>query len=272
MKLGIRMRKGQLVRLMRLSNHPTRGVRGVIAAVGVVSLLGLFLVGGAGPAGANTYTAIQPPGGGELSHSEILDLVYGSGFVTTGVSGLDFTNGTVTASRVWDTDDGDETLHVYLGDESGIDRIWTDGTVQVSAQVKYAEHDQSFGWNQGGLGTSYQELLTEVNLGGPAIEIEVTGDFLWGSQPQNGGAPEEWWSELTYNNDGQDHLVTYFIEGLPDLDGVTVWLQFWEDLPSLGDADFNDFVVEVQAVPEPGTLVLAGLALAGFAAHRQRRR
>jgi len=266
------MRKAGKEQLVRLSKHISSGARGVVATVGVVSLLGLFLVGRAGPAGANTYTTIQPPGGGELSHLEILDLIYDSGFVVTGPSLLDFTNGPITATRVWDTDDGDETLHVYQGDANDVDRIWTDGTIRVSAQVKYAGHDQSFGWNQGGLGTSYQELLTEVDLGGPAVAIDITGDFLWGSQPQNGGAPEQWWSEQTLNNDGEDHLVTYFIQGLPDLEGVTVWLQFWEDLPSLGDADFNDFVIEVQAVPEPGTLVLAGLALAGFAAHRRCRR
>ena len=65
-------------------------------------------------------------------------------------------------------------------------------------------------------------------------------------------------------------MVTYFVEGLTGVD-ETVWLLFWEDQPCGGDEDFNDFVVEVRAIPEPGTMLLVGAGLTALAAFRSRR-
>ena len=61
------------------------------------------------------------------------------------------------------------------------------------------------------------------------------------------------------------------VEGLPDANGATVWLLFWEDLPDTGDADYNDFVIELRAIPEPSTLLLVAAGLAGLALSRRRR-
>ncbi|MFQ5501404.1 MAG: DUF4114 domain-containing protein [Phycisphaerae bacterium] len=193
----------------------------------------------------------------EPTHSQILDDIYGATFVA---SGLDFTNGTVTARRVFDQGSIMETLHLVTGDQNGVDQVWTDGISTVTASAKFALLNQSFGWNGGGMGTAYTELLTDADVGGPGVPVNIMGDFLWGSNPSS---PDMWWSQEPQNTDGADHLITYKIDGLGTAD--TVWLLFWEDTAATtSDFDYNDFVVEVRAIPEPATamfLIFGGVSL-----------
>jgi hypothetical protein len=226
----------------------------------------------AGPAWGYDYTPFNDPPVGEDSHLDIISGIYASYGGSFAADGLGFTNAGagITAKRVYDTNGGDMSLHILLGDETGVDQIWTDGTAMVSASAKFANLTQSFGWNDNGgsSGTGYVELLNEGDIGGPSADIMITGDFLWGIQP-NG---DEWWSYIDANGDVTDHMITYFVEGLPDVPlGEAVWLLFWEDLPSAGDADYNDFVVELRAVPEPSAFLLLAGGLTGLAAFRRRR-
>ena len=223
-----------------------------------------------------SYTPVYSPPSGELNHSQILKEIYGTGaggYFWGTIAGNSYACGSMRAWRVYDDNGDDIRLDLLLGSPDDVDQIWTDGATTVTAKAKWAGDTQSFGWNEGGTGTdTYEELLTEDSLDQPGVSIDITGDFLWGYMP-NG---EEWWSMQSANNYGhgeEDHMVTYRMEGLPDMGEEAVWLVFLEDRPFVlyegchwvkeSDRDYNDFVVEISAVPEPATafLLVSGIAL-----------
>ena len=107
----------------------------------VGTLLALIIMLMAGPALAQySYTPFNAPSGGEATHAEILSMSYGGTFVA---DGLNFHNQYgIWAYRVWDSNLGDETVHVVTGDQSHVDQVWTDGAATVVAIARYADFDR----------------------------------------------------------------------------------------------------------------------------------
>jgi hypothetical protein len=196
------------------------------------------------------------------SHATILKGIYGGSYWGT-TGGINYLCGSMRAWRVYDSDGSELRLDLITGDPTDVDQVWTDGASSATVTVKYTNgsSNQSFGWNEGGLGTgTYEELLTEADLGGPGAPIDVTGDFLLGYKPSG----QEWWS-LQSENDF-DHMVTYKMENLPGRTEDAIWLIFMESDPlDTSDKAYNDFVVEIAVVaaPEPATafLLISGIAL-----------
>ncbi|MEM6552801.1 MAG: hypothetical protein AAF750_11835 [Planctomycetota bacterium] len=213
--------------------------------------VGLVVMGSASMASAG-FTAIAPPFAGEVGHEEILESTFGGDFVA---SGLDFTNGTVTATRV---DDDDNQLFVIP-------------VFDAEAEAVFAALDQTFGYLPGPAGG---EFVTIFDVGGR--EFDVTGavsgltidnqPFRFARMGVNGLD-----SSLDADNGGLDKLVTYEITGL-DTDAAVTMLFFEDILGTAADDDFQDLVVKVTARPIPNPAAFgAGLALLAALALRRRR-
>lgn len=99
---------------------------------------------------------------------------------------------------------------------------------------------------------------------------EPFGYLLNAHVPDEPGIGFTWYSEVNRNLAFEDHMLLY---STPFDD---VFLMAWEDLPfqhEASDMDFNDLVVEVRTVvPEPASVLLFGLGLAGLTFRTLRRR
>ncbi len=245
---------------------------------------------------------------GEKTHGEILNLLYGGNFVHTGPTGLDYTNGDFYIQRIPDRLTVGQQVEIGQAASSlyeYTDQVWSDRFERIEAHYRFAGYEQDFGYiteNQPAIASisssaDYHKLL-EVTWQhyGPNYEpIGITAtmpdlegaDFYWGRNRINGLFS----SKEDQNRDGLDHLLTYKVIPLTEtffdegeegpIDLTRNFLLFWEDQTQndnvhsydIGDWDYNDLVVEVQAqyntVPEPAALSLIGLG--GLALLRRRR-
>ena len=172
---------------------------------------------------------------------------------------------------VLDTIYGLENLQVVAGDE---DQLWENlGEITVEAKGKWAAYIQKLGFLPDESGGGFEHLFTVRGSGylhgvpSAAISIAESGEvFRFADNPSC--APM--WSSLPSDNvDGKDHMKTFEVIGGGAATGNYVIC--WEDLPCLGDADYQDLIVEVGGgatpVPEPGTLALlclGGVGMLGF--------
>jgi hypothetical protein len=226
-------------------------------------------------------TVVRTAPASELGAAGILSHVYGGSF---SASANGFTNGSITATRVND-DSASGAFLAALGPSGGDvnDSIWTGSRFEARTLAKFSLNSQSFGTLAGESGGLFESLLDASGFGvdvSGAGSIDLTGQtFRWGRSGSTGTH-----SSLDSDNlDGRDHLVTYRIDGLGDLN-ESVWALFWEDLDKTATvgkyrsyADYNDLVVELRGlapdatpVPLPPAIV-PGLAILGVMAYRRRR-
>ena len=191
-------------------------------------------------------TTVGTPPSGEATIVNLLDNIYGSGF-SGGQNDPSYTNGAITATRL----------------DDDLDQWWNDASIAAVARAKFADYSQAFGYDSG---SGHVKLFdvggSGYNVTGNA-SVDLTGD-TW--QWIRTGDEGPWSSVESNNNDDRDHMITYLITGLDT--NLTTWLLCWEDktIQTNSDWDYNDMVIEVQAVPVPGAVLLGflGLGAAGL--------
>ncbi len=197
------------------------------------------------------FTTLGTPPGAELNHEQIFECTYGGNFVA---SGLNFSNGTITATRV-DDNGFASNLNLLTGSAgSGDDDFWTDGIATATAQARFAGFTQEFGYRVSGFG--YVKLFdvsnTGCNASGGPVSVTFGTGAVWEwarANDSDTSLSNPHYSNEASNPDGLDHMVTYQLTGLPSVPITTkVWAVFFEDTNAGSDRDHNDLMVEIRAV------------------------
>lgn len=140
----------------------------------------------------------------------------------------------------------------------------------VDARARYAGSTQRFGYYQpvDGNPPVRTELFNVTDYGlllGYTAAISPSGDFGFYLDPEGGRAGGELWYSQDALNGGEEHFLVY------STPSPAVFMLAWEDLRfRISDFDYNDLVVEVtlgpkNIVPEPASMLLMGMGIAGMA-------
>ena len=157
------------------------------------------------------------------------------------------------------------------------DELWRCLNGHATAEARFAAYTQDFGFLPDVIGGDFQSLFNvtttgylDSSLSAVFTTTQCGTIFRFADKPSsNPLCTYLWSSQVNDNSDGMDHMQTYVITGGTSAGNYAI---AWEDLPDLGDADYQDLVVEVsgvQPVPEPATVLLLGL---GALALRKKRR
>ncbi|MBI5093071.1 MAG: DUF4114 domain-containing protein [Candidatus Hydrogenedentes bacterium] len=158
------------------------------------------------------------------------------------------------------------------------DEVWTLLTSgQFIATVHFAGNTETLGFYQPvGAPSSLTPIFTVLPSDGPVSTLvpAIAGPFGFYLTSTGYNGTQTWYSESALNPGSQDHMIA-LATGNPD----TVLLA-WEDLPLFGsgpdpnyDSDYNDLVVTfTRVIPEPTSMVLLGMGIAGVVVRRMRRK
>ena len=166
-----------------------------------------------------------------------------------------------------------------------LDEVFSGGQT-IQATARYATFVQTFGWYQytgAGDPTNLVPLLyvEDYGLGDwGTVTIAPVGDYGFYDQvgPEYWPDRYTWYSESDENRRGEDHMVLYDLGLLVDASYAGGYLMGWEDERFCSsDLDYNDLVLELApaggggpVIPEPTTMVLLGLGVAGMLFRRLR--
>jgi hypothetical protein len=235
------------------------------------------------------FTTINPPFyDNEATPLELMQSLYAPSGPTFNKVGENYTNGTITATRLQDfldvlgIADGNPVTNLIVntgGNLNGVDQLWQANFSSVSAKAVFGTFGQEFGYFDGATGGTYHSLFTSSGFGfGITGAATITDNSLTSQiiRWARGGDNPLFTSLPTDNPDGLDHMVTFRIDGLNN--GVSTFLVMFEDkLPGqpVDDFDYNDLVVQIiaspVAVPEPASAGLLVFGTLGAMAARRRR-
>lgn len=144
-------------------------------------------------------------------------------------------------------------------------------SMTLEAVARYAWLTHNFGWYDVATGTEHT-VIPNINdllfLSGYTATIAPTGPFGFfnrGVEPDADPITLTYYSEPLRNWLWEDHLV---VLRTPI---ANTYLLAWEDYPydhPQSHMDFNDLLVEIRIVPEPTSMVLLGLGIAGMMARK----